>query len=521
MAAVGVSLWVSGCADDSAGGQSEEGGSDGSTDSHGGDGTGPGVADGSDTGAADATGEDTSGDGDTDSDSDTDTTDTETGGAPIDWDPQAVPESLRLFPRTVMAGDMVVDAFVVAIYIADAAPKTLRVWQPAADGQQVVLVDEQTLEPDLDGFAKTRVEGLSSGTWYQYAVFDGEAPDFTDRSLIGDVKTALGIDQVEPVTIAFASCIGTGTPLPGFVDPDDPTPQQWPITDMAESLEFDLLVHLGDQAYMDTVWQKGADYEQYLAAWGAAHGGGYRKVYPKAGLLVTWDDHEVVDNGTVDPWTTDEGDQARILNAKQAWYRVMPIDAADPTTEPVWRGFQWGEVVEILILDTRYERTDEPSLSFMSDAQRQWLHDRLLNSPCRFVCVCTPKPYSDIKMLLGDYPGAEERWSGHPDDRQGIKDLVNDNDLSHVLWVTGDIHMSYVGVTDRDDESIAGNMTEVCLTSGNTNPLGEVLSPGQFEFNTSLPRMPVITFDPVSDEILIEMYDSSGTVTFDKTLSWA
>lgn len=492
---------VSGCADDGVpGGEGSETGDASETGTDGGDGD-PGDGD-----PGDGDGDGDPGDGD---------------GDPAErWDPEAIPESIELFPRTVMAGDMRADAFTVAVYIADAAAKTLRVWVPGEQPGELVIVDERELVPDADGFAKTRVEGLSAGTWHRYAVFDGPGPEFVARSLIGQVKTALAPDQLEPVTIAFGSCIGTGSVLPDFIDPADPYPREWPITDMAEGLEFDVFVQLGDQGYMDTVWSSGGGYQQYLDAWGACHAGGYRKIFPKAGLLSSWDDHEVVDNGTVDPWTADAGDQARIDNAKRAYYRVMPIDADNPNVTPIWRSFQWGEVVEILMLDTRYERLPEPTLALMSVEQRAWLHTRLLQSPCRFVCVCSPKPYAYIKLIAGDYPGQEERWTGHPVDRQLLKDLVNQNGLDHIIWVTGDIHMSYVGVADRDDDSSAGNMTEVCCTSGNTNPLGELLSGAQFAYGTSQPRMPVITFDAVSDEVLIQMYDSDGDIAFETTLSW-
>lgn len=507
-------LIASGCADESPGADMG-----GGTEDEAGTDTGDTDADTTD----DEVGEtetDTGTESETDTESETETdTESETDTTGSGWDPEAIPEDIDLFPRTVMAGDMLEDSFTVALFIADAQPKLLRVWLP--ETEEVVV--ETELVPDAEGFAKLRVTGLEPGTWYRYAAFTGDPDDPNDdggRSLVGSVKTALSPGQVEPVTVAFSSCIGFGTPLPDYINPDDPYPREWPMTDMAEGLDFDLWVALGDQGYMDTVWSAGGSVLQYLTAWGACHGGGYRKIYPKAGLLVTWDDHEVVDNGTVDPWTTDPGELAKMANGKQAWYRAMPIDAEDPETEPVWRSFAWGEVVEFIVLDTRYERAPGPMLALMSDEQRDWFHQRLLDSPCRFICVCTPKPYADVKMILGDYPGGGERWTGHPEDRQAVKALINQSGRDGVVWVTGDIHMSYVGVTDRDDDSLAGNMIEVCTTSGNTNPLGELLSGEQFEFNTQNPHVPVLTFDAASEEVLIQMVNLDGEVAHQTVLTF-
>ena len=141
---------------------------------------------------------------------------------------------------------------------------------------------------------------------------DAEA-GFSARSLLCRVRTALPEGARDPVRIAIAACIGRSAILPEYVDPDDLQPgAPWESMLRAAEQEYDVFIHLGDQGYLDEVYDAGGSYAQYLAAWGVLHGGGYRDVYPRSGLYFTWDDHEVTNNGTVDPWTTDPTELQRI-----------------------------------------------------------------------------------------------------------------------------------------------------------------------------------------------------------------
>jgi hypothetical protein len=488
---------AAGCAGDALPG--ETGGTEGGTSGGSGD-------------EAPGTDEATSAVGDGDGDGD---------GAEIPFDPTEIPEDLDVFPRTVLAGDMTTSSVVFAIFVADLAPKTFRLWRPGGTPGSVILVDERTVTPDADGFVKERIDALTAGTWYTYGFFAGdEASGFTARSLIGWVQTLHAPGTMEPVTIAFGSCVGRGTVLPDYVNPNDIQPFDWDLTDMAATLSWDLFVHLGDQGYMDQVYGAGGSYQQYLAAWGAYHGGGFRRIYPKAGMVSTWDDHEVTDNGTVDPWTGDPTEQARIDNAMRAYYRVMPIDGDHPSTKKIWRSFIWGDTVEVVLLDCRYERTPDPNLQMMSPEQMDYLLDRLENSPCRFVCVCTDKPFANIQLLLGEYPGQEERWQGHDASRQQVTDLINDAALTRVIFVTGDIHMNYVGTLEESDASVAGQLIECCLTSGNTNPLEATLSNQQFAWHAGPPHFPLLTFDAVNDQILVQYYAEDGSLSHEQTLQY-
>lgn len=432
--------------------------------------------------------------------------------------PEEVPEDAMLFPRTPIAGDMTTTRVVFTFYVANDQAVTFRVWSDTD-----VVVDER-VDPSGDGFHKLMVDDLAPGTTYAYAVFAGEGPGFEARSLIGRVRTAPPEDALVPVRVGLMSCIGRGTIVPDYylpssLDLSTTEPFQWELLTHAADHDLDVLVHLGDQAYLDFVWSiEGGTVDAYLNAWGFYHGGGYRDVYPLAGLYATWDDHESADNAYFDPWEISAEDEQKLLNAHQAWYKVMPIDAMTPDESPVWRGFRWGQTLELLLLDCRYELTPD---RLMSEEQLQWLLERVEASPCRWICIATPKPFAAITIESELSQDNADRWENFPSDREHLTQLLDDLGRRNVVFVTGDIHMNYLGRASVSGTTPSEQAWEICTTSGNANPLAEDLSADQFEFVSSAPHFPVLTFDPDLDTVHVAFHGVDGTVSFERTLDGA
>jgi phosphodiesterase/alkaline phosphatase D-like protein len=430
--------------------------------------------------------------------------------------PEDVPESLDRFPRTPIAGDMRPTRVVLAFFVADDAPVTLRMWR-----DEEVVVDE-SIAPSGDGFHKVMIDELTPGTTYHYAVFGGEGSRFEDRSLIGQVRTPAAEGDLRIVRFGLLSCVGQGTVLPDYYFPPETgseteEPFQWELFTHAAQHDLDALVHLGDQAYLDFVWsrQEGT-LEAYLNAWHYYHGGGYRDLYPLAGLYATWDDHESTDNGNFDPWSVTDEEAGKLANAQTAWYKVIPIDAMTPADGPVWRSFRWGSTVELILLDCRYELDGTRQVS---PEQLDFLLDTIAASPCRFVCVATPKPFAEITTSSEFGADNADRWENFPSDRAQVTDLLDAEDAQHVIFVCGDIHMNYLGQLGIAASTPSERLWEVCTTSGNISPLASFLSDEQFTFVDNAPHLPVLTFDPEAGNVHVAFYGASGELSYEQTLT--
>jgi phosphodiesterase/alkaline phosphatase D-like protein len=449
-------------------------------------------------------------------------------GERIPFDAAAIAESVEIFPRTPMAGEMKAESFLISGHVERAVlgeePLTVRVWQPSEVAGEVFSIAETTITPGEAGFFKVAIEGLRGGEWYEYGFFVGDPESgFRARSLIGRVRTALAEGTAEPVRIAIAACVGRGI-LPEYVDPENPEPVEvWDSMAQAAEQDYDLFIHLGDQAYMDRVYDAGGSLEQYLAAWGAYHGGGYRSVYPHSGLYCTWDDHEVTNNGTVDLWTEDPEDRARIENAQRAYFTVMPIDAAEPGVDHLWRSFRWGDTVEFIVLDCRSERQSPQTGVYLGDEQFAFLLERLRNSPCKFKCIVNSVPFARLNLpddspLIQQLVDPEDRWEGYVTQRDTLKAFVDEHQLRNIVWITGDVHMCYVGRIESDPSSPAERMWEICVTSGNTNPLASALPEGQFVWRSQNGHLPLITFDPEAERVHVEFIAGDGSVSHSQEL---
>lgn len=454
-----------------------------------------------------------SGPGEGDETGDGSTGDASTGGADGPFVPASVPEDVAVFPRTVISGEMKPTSVMLAVLAADRAEVTLRVWQhepgtpPGA--APVELVHEQACAPDPDGFIKVKVEGLEPGVWYGYAFFRGDA----GRSLIGKVRTAHAPGSREPVTIGFGCCIGAGFAIPNYVDPNNIVPQRWDTVDRMAQLDLDVFIHLGDQLYMDKVFDAGGSYAQYLAAWAAGHGGGYRVLYPNQGGYFVWDDHEVTNNSSISPFSPTAEERAKTDNAIRAYYTCLPIEAT-VRADPLWRSFRWGDTVEFILLDGRYDAKTEGE-NYLSPAQEQFLLDALKSSPCVFKCVLNSAPFA---TLPDSTPENADHWAKFAQ-RARIKQFIDDNMITGVVSITGDIHTSYVGRLELAPVTASDAIVECCVTSGNTWPVVDGFDPAQFPYVEARPTVPTLTFDAEAGEVRVRYQYDDGSLAYETTIT--
>jgi len=130
-------------------------------------------------------------------------------------------------------------------------------------------------------------------------------------------------------------------------------------------------------------------------------------------FIIVWDDHEVADDawrdgaGNHDPETEGEYSERRAA-AIQAWYEWLPVRPPSSEQEIIYRRFQYGDLVDLLMLDTRHVGRDKQidyadytngdlidvdgvraaiadgNRSLLGADQRAWLKSRLTDSTARW-----------------------------------------------------------------------------------------------------------------------------------------
>ncbi len=412
-------------------------------------------------------------------------------------DPSTVPQDDTRFPNANLTGETKPTSVLLAAYFADGAPKLLRMWRNDATVPITDWVAEQVVTPEPSGYARTELHGLRPGTWYAYAYFVVEDDEVVARSLVARFRTAPGDDALEPLSIAISACNG------GKVDPDEPiVPFRYPALEVTARQAYDLFLHLGDQAYMDRVFAAGGTLPMYLDGWRAYLGSeGMRQCYARAGMLATWDDHEVTDNLQFRAWTTDPEDLRKRDNALAAFYTVLPVAADGPET-PLWRSFRWGRTAEIFILDCRYQRRQPSTGVYLGADQMAWLKQTLLASPCHFKIIASSAPMTDLS-------GVHElvrfdRWEAYEADRRALLDHINAHDITNVWFLTGDHHVNFVSRIEREGDDLASRTMEIGCTGGNERM--NLYGPNIL-YSRARARGVVVTFDPSRDVVHARFVD--------------
>ncbi|MBK6736821.1 MAG: alkaline phosphatase D family protein [Haliea sp.] len=344
------------------------------------------------------------------------------------------------FLHGVASGDPLADSVILWTRLTPQAEGVVRVaWQvsESADFSALTASGVGTTTADVDYTVKVDVTGLAADRRYYYRFLNGDR-----TSPVGRTRT-LPLGAVTMASFAVVSCSNFPE---GYFNVYREVAQQ----DVAAVL------HLGDYLYESGNASKGAElgrvveppreilvladyrmrYAQYrgdvdLQAAHAAHP-----------FITVWDDHEVSNNtwrdgaDNHDPAT--DGDFAtRKREAIQAWYEWQPVRPPATVEEIIYRRFQYGDLLDLLMLDTRIVGRDQQldyadftsggmielesaraaigaaDRTILGDDQRAWLREHLSQSAARWQVL-------GQQVLLGRYqlpaPLVEVLTSGVADD---------------------------------------------------------------------------------------------------------
>ncbi len=184
-------------------------------------------------------------------------------------------------------------------------------------------------------------------------------------------------------------------------------------------------------------------------------------------MIAVWDDHETANDSYrdgADAHSTNEGSWViRKAAATRAYLEWMPIRETDPGR--IFRGFSFGDVLDLHMLDTRLwartkqvlsaelARSDEPDL--LGPDQEAWLFDRLSQSGARWNVLGQQVMMAQLKIqggLEADGGGAYinfDQWDGYQKSRSRLYDVVEESQ-SKLVVLTGDIHSSWANELTLD-----------------------------------------------------------------------
>lgn len=134
--------------------------------------------------------------------------------------------------------------------------------------------------------------------------------------------------------------------------------------------------------------------------------------------------------------------------------------------------FNYGDA-DFFLLDNRTYRTPNnlkaDNKTQLGEKQLQWLFDNLIASNATFKFVVLGGQLLSTSEVYESYNNY-----GFDNERQKIIDFIYENDLTNVIFLTGDVHFSEISVLKQEGKPTIWDITSSPLNSGvNTNALNQ------------------------------------------------
>jgi alkaline phosphatase D len=388
--------------------------------------------------------------------------------AGTDAHPGALPASLEAepFAHGVASGDPLAERVILwtRVSLPDETTASVSVdWRVARDPEltDVVAHGRAETSPDLDFTIKVDVGSLEPASTYYY--------DFSAlgaRSRVGRTRT-LPRGAAPRARIAVVSCANYPA---GYFNA---------YRLVAERTDLDLVLHLGDYLYEygNGTFGDGSaigrvpkpdreivsleEYRQRHAQYKLDPD--LQEAHRQHPFIAIWDDHEVANNayrdGAANHQPDSEGDWAlRKAAAMRAYFEWMPIRERDPgDTADVYRSFSYGDLFDLLLLDTRYQRDArlagkcdpqdlaDPERSLLGAAQEQWLLSALSQSQGRgalWRLLGQQVMFAQLSDVAKGCVEQPDQWDGYPFARDHVLEALRSG-IEDVLILSGDAHSSW------------------------------------------------------------------------------
>lgn len=359
-----------------------------------------------------------------------------------------------LFSHGVASGDPLTDSVIVWTRVTTDSTGAIEAFLEVAldpEFEHRVIASPVIATPERDHTVKVDIDGLEPGTTYYYRFFALGRESTTGRTRTAPEGT---VDRLRFV-VCSCSSLAHG----------------WfhAYRRIAERADLDFVVHLGDYIYEYATGRYGNvrayepehdivsldDYRTRYAQY--RRDADLQAVHQQHPFVTVWDDHESADNSHqngAENHHDDQGDwQTRKQNATQAYLEWLPI--REGAAGVIYRLLQFGDLVDLIMLDTRLVGRDEPvsgpgdtdaiedpERSLLGAEQEAWLEERLRGSQARWQFIGQQVMMGQLHLVPGT-PLNIDQWDGYAASRDRFFAAIEAAGLENVVVLTGDIHSSW------------------------------------------------------------------------------
>ena len=181
-------------------------------------------------------------------------------------------------------------------------------------------------------------------------------------------------------------------------------------------------------------------------------------ILEKYPIIHQWDDHDAgfnnIDKTYVD-WSL----------SQQVFQEYVPSYPLPPVSPGIWQKFSYAQA-ECFVLDCRSQRDPDEQPDGIDKSmldgnnlgaagEVQWLKDGLLASSARWKVIFT-------SVITNPTTKFYEGWAGYQREWNELKDFINTNKITGVVFISGDLHLGAI------DNGIASGFPEMCIATPNS-----------------------------------------------------
>ncbi len=361
-------------------------------------------------------------------------------------------------------------------------------WEISTDEsfQQLAREGQVITGPEKDYTVKVDAKNLEPGTqyFYRFMALDGQSD-------VGQTKTTP--EDLQEINFAVVSCSNYEF---GYFNG---------FGAISEENDLDAVLHLGDYIYEYAPGDYGdsttnrihipakeiielQDYRDRYAQYRLDPD--LQAAHSKHPFILVWDDHEITNNSYKDGAQNHQEDEGpynvRKDIAVQVYYEWMPVRESGQ----LYRSFSFGDQVDLFMLDERLagrtkqaDSITDPTLydetrTMLGQKQLNWFQDKLKSSTANWKVIGNQVIFSKLNWGRSEMDLNLDSWDGYPVEQEKIANLIQENGISDVVFVTGDTHSSWAFEVTHDPDNYNPQTSEgayalefgtTSINSGNFN----------------------------------------------------
>ena len=398
------------------------------------------------------------------------------------------------FGQGVLSGDPSPDAVTLLTVVDDARGAGRVRLEVARDPDfRRVVARKDILTTDAVGHSvKARVTGLKPHRryWYRFETRDRHSPP-------GRFQTALPPDSHQTVRFGFFSCASY-------------TAGYYNAYELMAREDLDFVISLGDYIYAETyhtvgdgvavrddpigkpnghydwILREAGTLPEYRAKYRLYRSDpALRKLHAAFPVVAIWDDHELQNNyalGAPDAGLTLRSDYSRARRdaSYQAFFESMPVFPRGRSQ--IYRTLRHGRTVELMLLDERQYRDDQPCKDRIAHPCRSWdrprsllgrrqlgfLEGRLSHSDAAWKVIGGQSLMMPNRVHDGEYTRFDS-WQGYPQEREHLLQHIAQTGIKDVVFLSGDTHTVVAGdvcTGHGSGPAVAAEFSAGSITSG-------------------------------------------------------